>query len=270
MKHLRRVALNNSPQLTDRMLAHWVAHWPKLERLDLSNCAQLTAAPANLPRLTQLKLSGTQLTDASLSLLADQSPGITQLDLTHCPHITDVGLRALARLTNLSVVSLASCSGVSDVGIANLAKPGQLECLNLAGCRATDAGLLDVLEYSPKLRQLNLTGCSQLTGFCLQPLCWSEPACPEIESINLSDCSRLTDDQIKQLAEARPELQILGIRARRLLLSDLGKRRLNERSKTASSTNLDSLNTIKRIDGLGHKPTRLSLTSRGLPRPVSA
>ena len=74
--------------------------------------------------LTDLNLSGTDVTDAGLVHLAGLT-NLTWLNLGSCPRVTDRGLAPLASLTNLRWLGLAytglmASTGVTDAGVAAL------------------------------------------------------------------------------------------------------------------------------------------------------
>ena len=76
------------------------------------------------------------------------NPETTHLDLTDT-QVTDVGLEALAPLTNLKWLYLSGTQ-VTDVGLAALAASlTNLKWLYLAGTQVTDAGLAALRKALP-------------------------------------------------------------------------------------------------------------------------
>eukprot|EP00658_Telonema_sp_P-2_P061284 TRINITY_DN49_c0_g1_i2.p1 TRINITY_DN49_c0_g1~~TRINITY_DN49_c0_g1_i2.p1 ORF type:complete len:221 (-),score=33.26 TRINITY_DN49_c0_g1_i2:249-911(-) len=96
------------------------------------------------PRLRQLDLSSTDITDEQLSTLAVALPRLQVLDLSDCPLITDKGVEYLAKnCRTISRLSLAGCSDhVSDAGVEAL------------------VGILFLLSSSKQLRYLDISGCN--------------------------------------------------------------------------------------------------------------
>ena len=74
----------------------------------------------------------------SITLLS----GLTSLNLSHCPEVTDAGLIHVAQLTRLTTLHLRSCFKITDTGLEHIAQLKQLTSLDLYNCRKiTNAGL---------------------------------------------------------------------------------------------------------------------------------
>ena len=223
MRKLRNISLRDSPLVTDEFVARCLTDRPCLTALDLSFCPQLTQLDVNLPELTSLKIAGTSITDEAICRLLSTCPKLRHLDVTQC-NLTDTGFKALASLCPmLQTLVAASCPWLTSNGLIHLAHCSTLTQLNVAGCKVNDGALLSTLQHNKSLRALNVTGCTKLTDIFLEPLGWLEGSqmtvCPDLVNLNLSDCSRLTDNTIRKLSEERPQLRLLGIRARRILNS---------------------------------------------------
>lgn len=173
--------------------------------LNLSDCRVRDESVEHLSGLTNLrtlKLRGARITDRSLVLLA-RLHRLRVLDLSHCSHFTDDGLRALTALhTTLENLNLKGCSLISDQGVAELMTLTVLNRLNVSRCRITDVGLEHIGQW-PSLRSLNVAACKGITdrGFCA----WRAP----LKFLNLSGCSELTDAAVRNLA--RPSLTNLNL-----------------------------------------------------------
>ncbi|KAK1267875.1 F-box/LRR-repeat protein 14 [Acorus gramineus] len=63
---------------------------------------------------------GKQLDDQGLSILACHCPSLTNLTLSFCAYITDVGLAHLASCSNLRSLKLNFIPGISGCGILSL------------------------------------------------------------------------------------------------------------------------------------------------------
>lgn len=109
---------------------------------------------ASLPRLRELSLAGTRITDDQLADLS-KAPGLEHLYFDG-EALTDAGLAHLATMKGLKSLHLGlRCPKVTDAGLAHLAKLDRLEALSLSGASVTDAGLAH-LSGLTALRELSL------------------------------------------------------------------------------------------------------------------
>ncbi len=106
-------------------------------------------------KLTHLNLSGTRVTDESVSLLSEME-SLTQLNLGRTG-ITDGSLQPLSNLPNLDSLQIRG-TNVTDVGIPELQMAHSLRYLGLSWNRqVTDAGIV-ALKSMSSLRGLGLSG----------------------------------------------------------------------------------------------------------------
>ncbi len=116
-----------------------------------------------IPNLTHLKLPiGT--TDAQLQSLVTSGllNSVTDLDLSGCWGITDVGLISIDQLTNLISLSLRACTDISDAGLAFLAKLINLRNLDLSGCRFITGAIMNHIGQLTNLSQLYVNRCGRI------------------------------------------------------------------------------------------------------------
>jgi hypothetical protein len=76
-----------------------------------------------LPHLAILNLSSCGITSTGLDNLAGLTH-LTDLDLSYCNRINDLGLKKLKVLVNLKSLNLQGCVKVSNAGSAHLRRPG--------------------------------------------------------------------------------------------------------------------------------------------------
>ena len=94
---------------------------------------------ANVPwREANLRLQGTNVTDATLALLKDMA-SLVDLNLA-TTRVTDAGLENLKGLTNLMRLHL-ELTGITDAGLAHLKPLNHLVYLNLYNTKVSDAGI---------------------------------------------------------------------------------------------------------------------------------
>ena len=173
--------------------------------------------------VTRLAVSK-ETTDAGMWLLVRRFPAVVSLevkgaDYYHRAVLTDVGMRAVSKLTGLTALSLSYCSRVTDEGVRTVSMLTGLTSLNLTssfyladeGMRAvsmltgltsldlswctlvTDEALLAVSSLIA-LTTLNLAGC-KLTSEGLKTL----STLTALSTLNLSSCKEVTDEGLQAL-----------------------------------------------------------------------
>ncbi len=172
MSQLNSIALHDSPGVTDMGIAQLV-RVPNLQWLFLSNLpitgaglSQLKQldelyierchglAPhaihelSQLPNLTYLSFTGSNLTDESLQGFGD-APLLESLALNETD-ITDVSLSRLAdQFPNLTVLSISGLSGITDAGVLQLISMKHLESLDIANSHISPATAAAVKKSLP-------------------------------------------------------------------------------------------------------------------------
>jgi internalin A len=121
----------------------------------------------NLPALTALDLSGQDVTDRGVEMLAGCSaecgacPTLTSLTLQWCNKVTNTAMWALRNLTTLTALDL-TCTGILDVGMLSLSTLPALTDLHIGFTDVTDEGLR-ALANMPALTSLNIEECENVT-----------------------------------------------------------------------------------------------------------
>jgi internalin A len=155
-----------------------------LKRLDLSFTYVTDVGIERLrelPQLEELTLDATEaLTDASTSYLRANKQ-LRKLVLRGTD-ITDVGMPALATLTNLKSLDLSQTM-IGNVGLESLPALSELEELDLGGTRITGTNL-NFLKLLPKLRKLSFNGIQRRNASA----CWT----PLITDLDLDTISLLS------------------------------------------------------------------------------
>ncbi len=111
-----------------------------------------------LPHLRQLKLSGAGLTNAAARQVSTIA-GLGELSLLDA-QIDDAGLKQLAKLKHLSLLSIRRSSQVTDRGLAYLGQLPKLTKLGLLEVGITNRGL-EELQGLAQLRMLDLRGSAR-------------------------------------------------------------------------------------------------------------
>jgi len=134
-----------------------------------------------LQQLEELTLDATEsITDASVAYLRANKQ-LRKLVLRGTD-ITDVGMPAVATLTNLKSLDL-SHTMIGDVGLESLPALSELEELDLGGTRITGTNL-NFLKLLPKLKKLSFNGIQRRNASA----CWT----PLITDLDLDTISLLS------------------------------------------------------------------------------
>ncbi|NOY43279.1 MAG: hypothetical protein GXP26_15780 [Planctomycetes bacterium] len=115
------VGMNRKLSFTDEEVA-LLGYLPSLETI---NFHSVTIGPGGftamnrLPKLTDLTISSTNITDGDLEWISRQTQ-IKRLSIYNCNAIADEGLAHLRALTNLRELKIHSCSGISQEAFSKL------------------------------------------------------------------------------------------------------------------------------------------------------
>jgi hypothetical protein len=203
---------------------------PDLLTCDLSRCQGVTdhlldKISMHCRCIRYLRLNDcVGITDKGLAAMSRLSQ-LSDLALQRC-RMTGEGLRGLQYLKNLAALDLCGCSKIGDGGISVLSE-GQysLSGLNLEGCTVTDRGILHLLQCR-HLRYLNLA-CNLLTeiGLSLLPSLKSlvelnleccaidfcrAPAFSQLSALNVC-CSNVRDAGLSRISRTTPRLVTLDL-----------------------------------------------------------
>ncbi|CCD18751.1 hypothetical protein, conserved [Trypanosoma vivax Y486] len=227
---LTHLNLTECSRLTD---VEPLASIKTLEQVNLSGSfpgVRGLAALGSLPRLRELNLKHTAVTDDCLKTLS-ASKTLVRLFLVDCRRLTDV--TPLVKISSLQVVDLSDCSGITkgmggfgtlsglyalsltgtaltDEQLQELCASQSLESLSIKRCKLlTDVG---VLGFVTTLRELDMSECDGVArGFCsfsalreLRSLymtftcvtneCLCEISkCPQLVKLSVAGCKKLTD-----------------------------------------------------------------------------
>ncbi|KAK1316969.1 F-box/LRR-repeat protein 14 [Acorus calamus] len=169
---LRKASDRNSVSLTcKRILAIDNEHRQSIRvgcRLQ-SAYEALTSLCVRFPNLQTVEIDysgwtsvlGKQLDDQGLNILACHCPSLTNLTLSFCTYITDVGLAHLASCSNLRSLKLNFIPGISGRGMLSLVV-GCKDLLNLSLVRCLNVRSFEWLEYLGKfgnLEELFIKNC---------------------------------------------------------------------------------------------------------------
>lgn len=199
-------------ELDDRMLGLLIEAVPKLERLDIRSCVNLTNSAiqsvARLNHLRELELYGTAIDDSGVVSLASLK-SIECLNLSGLA-ITDEAVAVLKSFEKLHHLYLEDCPSLTDRGLDSVRSLPGLQWLGLRQSPFTDRGLV-ALGSMTKLQRLYLSGptivgpglahlalCQNLSGLILDRCAIDDvgisnlPPLRKLKELSLVD-TRITD-----------------------------------------------------------------------------
>ncbi|XP_041427140.1 lysine-specific demethylase 2A isoform X6 [Xenopus laevis] len=100
---------------------------------------------SKLRLLTDLRLSGLDISDVTLRLIMRHCPLLSKLDLSHCPLLSDQSVNLLTAVGSstrgiLTHIHLAGCKGVTDESLLYLRRATNLSLIDLRGCKQVTRG----------------------------------------------------------------------------------------------------------------------------------
>ncbi|XP_063157507.1 F-box/LRR-repeat protein 19 isoform X2 [Candoia aspera] len=102
-----------------------------------------TDSRGRLQNVSELRLSGLDITDASLRLVIRHTPQLAKLDLSHCNHVGDQSVNLLTAANSPLRETLAE--------------------LNLTGCNRLTDQCLPLFRRCPRLSRIDLRSCHHIT-----------------------------------------------------------------------------------------------------------
>nr|CAB3245087.1 F-box/LRR-repeat protein 15 [Phallusia mammillata] len=170
--------------LTDDLLVPVVCSCPQLNKIDVTNCTQLSNRSLCMMgtycnQLTHVTLQGCHWVDKDNYLvLVSNNPNLLFLNVSSCWSLDDECMCITANKCNkLQTVSVSKCYSVSDQTIERLASfCSELQKLDISGCwRVSDNGIRIcvywvVEEYCNKLKELCVKDCQNVTERSLKRL----------------------------------------------------------------------------------------------------
>uniref|UniRef100_M3XLI2 F-box domain-containing protein n=1 Tax=Latimeria chalumnae TaxID=7897 RepID=M3XLI2_LATCH len=172
LQGLQHLEINDLVTLTDSCFlallenTHHIASVSMLGSPYLSDIA--FKAFSHKKKLSKLSIEGNgRITDAAFKSLHRSCSHLSCFYVNDCPKITDITLKGISFLKNLTTLSLADCIRVSDQGVRYFVEGlsgSKLKELNLANCiRISDVSLLRISQRCHRLTSLSLCYCDHLT-----------------------------------------------------------------------------------------------------------
>ncbi|MCE5317746.1 MAG: hypothetical protein LLG04_10390 [Parachlamydia sp.] len=202
--------LPENDNVTDALLLGLAGSFPQLTCLELLNRKQISneglqAFIRLVPQLTEIDLSGTLVSDASIELLVRTCRKLRSLKLNDCRQLTDKALEALAKCGSLQILEIGNCPRLTSQGVNSLTKGAafSLRELTLPPQLAEGDLLEQIASANPHLAKFRASSAKNLKDEDILHLAEN---CRELVEINLPDGKRLTNEAIKVLADRCPWL----------------------------------------------------------------
>ena len=147
---------------------------------------------------------------------ASELSTVTDLDLSFCASITDLGLsNALVKCPALESLCLQGCTAIrlTDASKTALRGCSELHSLSLAGCKQLSLqsfGGVFCKDSFSNLKHLDLRDCLRICDGCLRHI---SNYLHSLESLNLSFCISITDEGLVAIAKGLPRLRTLKLRS---------------------------------------------------------
>lgn len=198
-----------------------LADCKRIERLTLTNCTKLTGISL-LPlicgnkSLLALDITGLdQVTDQTMTVVADHCLRLQGLNVTSCRKITDDSIVAIAKnCRHLKRLKFNNCSQLSDKSIMTVAAhSSHLLEIDLYGLQGLESPAITALLMSCRhLREMRLAHCSRLDDSAFLDLP-NDPEMPvsfdALRILDLTDCGELGDKGVERIIQTCPRLRNL-------------------------------------------------------------
>ncbi|XP_067324929.1 F-box and leucine-rich repeat protein 13 [Anolis sagrei] len=199
-KQIVSIEFDESPHVSDttfKALAEC-----KLVKMRIEGCNHVTDQSFKVinkfwPKIKHICVADcSKITDVALKLIAALE-NITVLNLSHCIRISDAGIKTFVdghSGSRIRELILANCSYVSDIAVSKIAQRcHSLIYLNLSHCRAvTDSGV-EALIMMPSLAYINISGID-VTDQALETL----GRLSKLKEIIISECQHISDGGVKR------------------------------------------------------------------------
>jgi F-box and leucine-rich repeat protein 2/20 len=169
--------------------------------------------------LHTLDLSGSDITDAGLLMIAQGCPQLKDITLSYCKKISDKGLLALTvNLPGMTSIDLSHASKMTHVGIFTIAErcPALVK-ISIFDYRSTSSSIelndsiQAIARGCPKLQTISISYCDWLSN---ESVVFLAERCKELRSVRLVGCDRVTNEAIRAIANSCPDLEKLDLGGR--------------------------------------------------------
>lgn len=214
-RYIKRLNLSFMTSLVNDSLLDLFVGCPRLERLTLVNCSQLSHAPVTrvlqlCDRLQSIDMTGVQdIRDDIFYALAHNCPRLQGLYAPGCGNISeDAVISLLQWCPMLKRIKFNNSDNISDASIAAMYKNCKsLVEIDLHNCpNVTDTYLKRIFLELTQLREFRISNAAGITDglFDLFPL---EHHLDKLRIIDVTDCNAISDRFVENLVRCAPRLR---------------------------------------------------------------
>ncbi|XP_054548485.1 dynein regulatory complex subunit 6 isoform X2 [Talpa occidentalis] len=175
---IMHLTINDMPTLTDNCVKALVEKCRRITSVVFIGAPHISDSAfkaLSACSLRKIRFEGNKrITDACFKYIDKNYPNISHIYMSDCKRITDVSLKSLSPLKQLTVLNLANCVRIGDMGLRQfLDGPVSIRIreLNLSNCvHLGDASIVKLAERCPNLNYLSLRNCEHLTNLGIEHL----------------------------------------------------------------------------------------------------
>ncbi|XP_024877099.1 F-box/LRR-repeat protein 2-like, partial [Temnothorax curvispinosus] len=171
LENLKHLAIRKCHRIAEGAFQVVGQHCKSLTTLELNGYfpfAQTTdmSHVIHLVDLQVLKIThNPKVSDHFLIDLVQNCQQLTNVDISGCYYVTDVGLTAIATLVRLEKLVVSYTRLLTDDGLKNVRGLKEFECRR---CLFSDRAMTTLIRSSPELQLLDLSGCRNITDSTLE------------------------------------------------------------------------------------------------------
>ncbi|XP_010546742.1 PREDICTED: F-box/LRR-repeat protein 3 isoform X2 [Tarenaya hassleriana] len=291
------------PLITDAGLQFLENGSPSLQEIDVTRCERLSLSglisvlkghpdlrqfraghtvseisTSFLPYIRAMKnletiiIDGACISDSFLRKLSSNCRFLTEIGLSKCIDMTDMGVMALVRgCVNLRTLNMSCCGSITDLALSAVVESCQyLQILKLESCNMiTEKGLRGIGHCSKLLQELDLTDCCGINDRGLEYI----SRCSNLLRLKLGLCTNVSDKGLFHIGSNCTKLLELDL-YRCSGIGDEGLAALSRGCKSLNRLNLSycdeltdtGVEHIGQLEQLGHLELRgiKKITGTGL------
>ncbi|XP_071554433.1 putative RNA-binding protein EEED8.10 [Temnothorax nylanderi] len=176
LENLKHLAINRCSYIRENCCEHTTLevigqHCKSLRTLELDGDLPFAQTAdmlylIHLVNLQVLKITcNPKVSDNFLTDLVQHCQQLTNVDITGCSNVSDVGLTAIATLVRLEKLNVTDMQQITDDGLKNVCNLKVFKCRR---CLFSDRGMTTLIQSSPDLQLLDLSGCRNIKDSTLE------------------------------------------------------------------------------------------------------
>ncbi|XP_055531449.1 uncharacterized protein LOC129722187 [Wyeomyia smithii] len=187
--------LCGSDCMNDTSIQFVFCYLSRIRILRLNGCVKISDAGLTG---VELQRAAIDIWDSQQTFSIDMLRGLQELQISGCFKVTDFALKQSFQLLELTEVNLSHCVHITEEGIdAMVRNCPSLESIDLSDCyHINDACIDSICKHLPRIATLKLVRLSLITIDSINSILSN---CKKLKNINLRGCSKLPRDAIDLL-----------------------------------------------------------------------